>query len=76
MNEGSLLYLCVCKIRLLTNILVLFTGCRLEMVGSSICGFCLKTSDVNIDIVMDDNQSPSAALLAVRDLVADSDTYM
>lgn len=51
-------------------------GCRLEMVGSSICGFCLKTSDVNIDIIMDDNQSPSAALLGVRDLVADNDTYI
>ena len=46
------------------------------MVGSSVCGFCLKTSDVNIDIMMDGNQSPSAALLAVKELVANNDTYM
>uniref|UniRef100_A0A0P4WEV4 CCHC-type domain-containing protein n=1 Tax=Scylla olivacea TaxID=85551 RepID=A0A0P4WEV4_SCYOL len=50
-------------------------GCRLEMVGSSVSGICLKTSDVNIDIVMDGNQNPSAALLAVKELVGNNDTY-
>lgn len=50
-------------------------GCRLEMVGSSVSGICLKTSDVNIDIVMEGNQNPSAALLAVKELVGNNDTY-
>ncbi|KAK4314793.1 hypothetical protein Pmani_013939 [Petrolisthes manimaculis] len=44
-------------------------GCRLEMVGSSLSGFCLKTSDINIDVVMEDNLNPSTALLAVKELV-------
>ncbi|KAG0710685.1 Terminal uridylyltransferase 4 [Chionoecetes opilio] len=51
-------------------------GCRLEMVGSSVSGICVKTSDVNIDIMMDGNQSPSAALLAVKELVGNNDTYI
>lgn len=46
------------------------------MVGSSVSGICLKASDVNIDIVMDGNQNPSAALLAVKELVENNDTYM
>lgn len=50
-------------------------GCRLEMVGSSVSGFCMKTSDINIDVVMDENLNPSIALLAVRELVRKNDLY-
>nr|XP_045624823.1 uncharacterized protein LOC123774531 [Procambarus clarkii] len=50
-------------------------GCHLEMVGSSVSGFCLKTSDINIDVVMDDELNPSTALLAVKELVGKSDIY-
>lgn len=54
---------------------LLYTGCRLEMVGSSVSGFCMKTSDINIDVVMDENLNPSIALLAVRELVRKNDLY-
>ncbi|XP_071539111.1 terminal uridylyltransferase 7-like isoform X2 [Panulirus ornatus] len=50
-------------------------GCRLEVVGSSVSGFCLETSDINIDVVMDDNLNPSTALLAVKELVGKNDLY-
>ena len=45
------------------------------MVGSSRSGFCLKTSDINVDVVMDDNLNPSTALLAVKELVGRSSIY-
>ncbi|KAK7072353.1 Terminal uridylyltransferase 4 [Halocaridina rubra] len=51
-------------------------GCHLEMVGSSLSGFCLKTSDINIDILMVDNLNPSTALLAVRELVGSSSSEL
>ncbi|KAK8744816.1 hypothetical protein OTU49_000634, partial [Cherax quadricarinatus] len=50
-------------------------GCHLEMVGSSVSGFCLKTSDINIDVVMEENLNPSTALLAVKELVEKCDIY-
>lgn len=50
-------------------------GCHLEMVGSSLSGFCLKNSNINVDVVMDDNLNPSTALLAVKELVGRSTLY-
>ncbi|CAL4180474.1 unnamed protein product, partial [Meganyctiphanes norvegica] len=50
-------------------------GCRLDLVGSTLSCFALKTSDVNVDIVMESGLNISTALLAVKELVTKNDNY-
>ncbi|XP_076069141.1 terminal uridylyltransferase 7-like isoform X2 [Oratosquilla oratoria] len=48
---------------------------HLELVGSSLSGFALRDSDVNVDIVMEENTSPSTALLAIRSIIQTNKKY-
>uniref|UniRef100_T1JHR9 CCHC-type domain-containing protein n=1 Tax=Strigamia maritima TaxID=126957 RepID=T1JHR9_STRMM len=43
--------------------------CQLRLYGSSLSKFGLKTSDVNIDLVVEDNSKPSDVLMAVFEKV-------
>ncbi|CAL4152296.1 unnamed protein product, partial [Meganyctiphanes norvegica] len=50
-------------------------GCRLDLVGSTISGFALKTSDVNVDIVMESGLNITYVFSAVTELVENNLKY-
>ena len=51
---------------------MLFSGIELRMYGSSLTGFGLKTSDLNLDLVVPHGSNPAQLLTKVYKLLCNS----
>jgi hypothetical protein len=51
------------------------SGFTVRLYGSSLSGFGLKQSDVNLDLLVPEEKSPAQGLAAASDLIASQETY-
>ena len=53
----------------------LSSGCKVQVFGSMLTGFCLKSSDLNLDLQIPNSHQPHLALITVLEVLKNSAGY-